>query len=318
MEKKSRKEDGYDLLIIGAGVTGLASAMYAARLGMKNIVLGAAHGSEMPIGGVVTTTKNIENYPGFESISGVELAERIRKHAASYGLVTIKEELVEDVEKKAAGFTIRTAKGKYSGKAVLFATGGAWRKLNVPGGKEFENKGVAYCALCDAPLYKNKIAAVIGGSDAAAKDALILAEYAKKVYIIYRGEKIRAEPASLKKIEANKKIEIINNANVVEVKGDITVKKVVLDREFGGSRELELQGVFVAIGHDPISELASRIGVKTNEKGEVIIDHQTSETNIPGVYAAGDVTDKKFKQAIIGVAEGCTASYSAFEFLRKK
>jgi len=199
----------------------------------------------------------------------------------------------------------------------LFATGGAWRKFDVPGGKEFENKGVSYCALCDSLLYRNKIVAVIGGSDAAVKDALILAEHAKKVYIIYRGEKIRAEPINLNKIRTNKKIEVITKTNVTKVEGERSVKKVILDNKYQGSNELEVQGIFAAIGQEPLSELAEKIGVKTNEKGEIIIDHKTSETNIRGVFAAGDVTDKPFKQAITGVAEGCTAAHSAFEHLKK-
>lgn len=316
MEKKNRKEE-YDLIVIGAGVAGLAAAMYAARVALRTLVLGASHGSEMPIGGVITTTDKVENYPGFESISGPELAERIRKHAASYELVTIKEELVERVEKKEKEFIAETSKNKYIGKTLLFATGGAWRKLSVRGAKEFENRGISYCALCDAPFYRNKVVAVLGGSDAAAKDALVLAEHAKEVYVIYRREKLRAEPISLGKIESNKKIKIITQTNVIEVKGRNSVKKVILDNKYQRSNELELDGIFVAIGQDPLSELAEKIGVKTNEKGEIVIDHKTSETNIPGVYAAGDVTDKRFKQAIIGVAEGCSAAYSAFEFLKK-
>jgi thioredoxin reductase len=199
----------------------------------------------------------------------------------------------------------------------LFATGTKWKKLDVPGSVELENKGVAYCALCDAPLFKNKVVAVVGGSDSAAKDALVLAEHAKKVYIIYRKEKIRAEPINLKRVEAKKNIEIINNANVLKVNGKDMVEGVKLDREFEGSEELKLGGVFVAIGHLALSELAKHLGTKLNEKGEIMIDHKTSETNMPGVFAAGDVADKPFKQAITGVAEACTAAWAASEYLGK-
>lgn len=167
------------------------------------------------------------------------------------------------------------------------------------------------------PLFKNKIVCVVGGSDSAAKDALVLAEHAKKVYIIYRGEKIRPEPINLQRVGQNNKIEIVNKANVIEIKGDKSVKSVVLDREYKGSRELEMQGVFVAIGHIVLSEVAEKLGVKVNEKREIVINHKTSETNIPGVFAAGDVADKPFKQAITGVAEGCTAAYSAYEYITK-
>lgn len=308
----------YDFIIIGAGVTGLAAAMYGARLGLKTLCLGTTSSSELPVGGVITTTDIVENYPGFIKLSGAELAEAIEKHARSYDLVTIKQEKAVDVKKENEKFVVKTVESMYAGKTILFAMGTKWRKLEVPGSNEFENKGVAYCALCDAPLFKNRIVAVIGGSDSAAKDALVLAEHASKVYIIYRKEKIRAEPINLKRVEANRKIEVINNANVIEIKGDKFVKSVILDRDYNGSKELPLQGVFVAIGHIVLSDLAEKLGVKLNEKKEIIIDHKTSETNLSGVFAAGDVADKPFKQAITGVAEGCTAAYSAFEFINKK
>ncbi len=309
----------YDFLIIGAGVAGLAAAMYGARLGLKTLCLGSSSSAELPIGGVITTTNNVENYPGFVRLTGAELANKIREHAVSYDLVTIREEKVLEVHKEPERFTVKTEKEVYQSKTILFATGTKWKKLpeEVKGSREFENRGINYCAICDAPLYRNKITCVIGGSDSAAKDALVLAEHAKKVYIIYRKEKIRPEPINLQRIEKNKKIEIINKANVLEIKGDQFVKSVILDRKYNGTNELLLQGVFVAIGHVVLSDLAKPLGIKINEKGEIIIDHKTSETNIPGVYAAGDVADKPFKQAITGVAEGCTAAYSAYEYITK-
>jgi len=310
-------ENYYDFAVIGAGVTGLSASMYAARLGLKTVCFGASHSSELPLGGVITTTNIVENYPGFISLSGPELAERIKEHAESYELVSVKEEKVTNITKEGDKFLIESDKGKYTSKTILFAMGTKWKKLEVPGSNEFENKGVAYCALCDAPLFRNKIVCVVGGSDSAAKDALVLAEHAKKVYIIYRKENIRAEPINIKRVLKNEKIEIINNANVLEIKGEKFVQSVILDREFNGKKELELNGVFVAIGHVVLSDLAKNIGVNTNIKGEIIIDHKTSETNLAGVFAAGDVADKPFKQAITGVAEGCTAAYSAFEYINK-
>ena len=216
---------------------------------------------------------------------------------------------------------MKTNKGKeYLGKAILFATGTRWRKLEgVKGSEEFANKGVSYCALCDGPLFKNKTIAVIGGSDSAAKDALLLAEYAKKVYMIYRGEQIHPEPINLERIKKNKKIEIINNTNLKEIFGDKnSVNGVILDRLYKNSNKLKLDGIFVAIGHLPISDLAQSLGVRLNKEKEIILDHKTSETNIAGVYAAGDVTDKPFKQLITGVADGCTAAFSAYEYIKKK
>lgn len=307
----------YDFVIIGAGVTGLSAAMYGARLGLKTLCLGTSSSSELPIGGVITTTNVVENYPGFIRLTGNELAEKIREHAASYDLVTIKEEKTESIKKDKNKFLIKTSESEYEAKTILIATGTKWRKLEVPGSAEFENRGVAYCALCDAPLYKNKIVAVVGGSDSACKDALLLAEHAKKVYIIYRGENIRPEPINADRVRANKKIEVINKANVLEIKGSKFVEKVILDRTYNGSKELPLQGLFIAIGHIVLSDLAKPLGVKLNEKAEIILDHKTSETNVPGVFAAGDVADKPFKQAITGVAEGCTAAFSAYEFINK-
>jgi thioredoxin reductase (NADPH) len=312
--------ENYDFIIIGGGGTGLAAAMYAARLGLKTLVIGYSHGTELPVGGVITTTHIVENYPGFEKISGAELAKKLEQHARAYKEVSIKNEKVISVRKESPGFSIKTSKNQYSGKTLLFATGTKWKKLEgVKGSTEFENKGVSYCALCDGPLYRGKIVAVLGGSDSAAKDALLLSEYAKKVYIIYRGEKIHPEQINLERIKKNKKIEVINNANVKEIIGDKNnVLGILLDKTYKNSKELKLDGIFVAIGHIVLSELAKSLGVKLNENQEIIINHKTSGTNVEGVYAAGDVTDKHFKQLITGVADGCTAAYSAYEHIKKK
>ena len=177
----------YDFLIIGAGGTGLAAAMYSARLGLKTLVLGFSQGTELPVGGVITTTHLVENYPGFTKLSGMELAKKLEEHARDYDLVTIKQEKVVSVKKSGKIFSVKTTKSEYKTKTILFATGTKWKKLpkNVKGSLEFENRGVSYCALCDGPIYRDKIIAVIGGSDSAAKDALLLSEFAKKVYIIF-------------------------------------------------------------------------------------------------------------------------------------
>ncbi len=306
----------YDTIIIGAGVTGLATAMYSGRLNMKTLILGTTSGNELPIGGVITLTDTVDNYPGFKHLTGVELAKKLEEHAKEYN-IPIKEEKATDIskEEKMNCFIVKTEKETYHTKTVIFATGAKWRELPMKGADEFKNKGVHYCALCDGALYKDKTIGVVGGSDTAAKETLLLAQNAKKVYIIYRRDKIRAEPINQKLIEKNEKIEIITNTNIVEIKGDKFVKSVMLDNEHNGSKELQLDGVFGAIGHTPLSDLAVKLGVKVNDKKEIMVD-RNSKTNVEGIYAAGDVVDSVFKQAITGVAEGVVASYSAYTYVK--
>lgn len=298
----------YDVTIIGGGVSGLAAAMYSGRLRMKTLLLGDS------IGGTIALTDRVENYPGFKSISGGELAEKMREHAQEYE-VELKEEKVTSVEKHSGCFRVSTdANETYETRALIFATGTRHRELGVPGEAEFKNSGVHYCALCDGAIYRGKVVAVVGGSDSAAKEALLLSNYARKVYIIYRGAKIRPEPVNAKRIEEDPKIEVITSTKIVEIKGGAKVNRVVLDREYSGSKELALDAVFVAIGGVPLSELAKSIGVTINQKGEIKIDRE-GKTNVAGVFAAGDVTDTNFKQAIIGSAEGVTAAYSAYKYV---
>jgi thioredoxin reductase (NADPH) len=305
-------ENTYDILIVGTGVTGFGAAMYAGRLGMKTLVIGEN------MGGTITLTNVVENYPGFIRLTGQELADNLKNHALDYkDFVEMKEGRVTKIERKAnAGtFTVHYDKEKVKAKSIIFATGTHWKELRVPGHDEYKNKGVHYCALCDGFFYRKKVVAVVGGSDSAAKDALVLAEHASKIYMIYRKEKIRPEPVNARRIEENKKIEIINNTNVTEIKGDESgVTSVILDRPFNGSNELKLQGLFIAIGHIPLSDVAKDAGVMLNGKNEIIINRK-SETNIPGFYAAGDVVDSHFKQAITGVAEGVIAAFSAYEYV---
>ncbi len=305
----------YDALIIGAGVTGLAAAMYAGRLNLKTLVLGATSGTELPVGGVITLTDTVENYPGFKSLTGQELAKKLEEHAKDYN-IEIKEEKVADISKDKGHFTVKTEKSSCNTKTIIFATGAKWRELPMKGAEEFKNKGVHYCALCDGALYKDKVIAIIGGSDSAAKEALLLSQFAKKVYIIYRKDKIRAEPINAKLIEKSKKIEVITNTNVTEILGDKFVNKAILDKEYNGSKELKVNGIFGAIGNIPLSELAVKLGVKINKKKEIIIDRD-SKTNVKGVFAAGDVVDSSFKQAITGVAEGVVAAHSAYAYITR-
>src|SRR3989338_4561996 len=208
----------YDTIIIGAGVTGLATAMYTGRLNLKALVLGTTSGNELPIGGVITLTDTVDNYPGFIHLTGEELAKKLEEHAKDYD-IPIKEEKAVDVSKnkKMNCFIVKTEESAYYTKTVIFATGAKWRELLMKGADAFKNRGVHYCALCDGALYRDKILAVVGGSDTAAKEALLLAQHGKKVYIIYRGDNIRPEPVNGKLIEKNKKIGVITNTNVVEI-----------------------------------------------------------------------------------------------------
>ncbi|MBI2173106.1 MAG: FAD-dependent oxidoreductase [Candidatus Aenigmarchaeota archaeon] len=297
----------YDIAIIGGGCAGFGAAMYAGRFQLKVVIFADN------MGGTITLTDTVENYPGFKKLTGGELAEKLIEHAKDYK-IDIVEEKVTDVGKKGKLFSLKTESGTFGAKTILFATGTIWRKLGVPGEKEFANRGVHYCALCDGAMYKNKVIGVVGGSDSAAKEALLLSDYGKKVYIIYRGENIRPEPVNMTRVENNSKIEIINRSNVKEIRGNKFVNRAMLDNPYKGKKELPLDALFIEIGHIPLSELAKKLGVKLNEKGEIIIDRM-SRTNIEGVYAAGDVADTEFKQAITGVAEGVTAAYSAYKHL---
>lgn len=302
----------YDFIIIGGGCSGLSAAMYGTRLGLKTLTL-----AELP-GGLITTTHLVENWPGIQSISGPDLATQLYDHAKAAG-AEIKNERAVSVSKLPdkegfPQFQVKTTSGEYVGKTLLFATGTKHKKLNVPGEKEFENRGVSYCALCDGAFFKGKVVCIVGGGDSAAKEALFLSEHASKVYIVVRRDVLRAEPINGERVKKNQKIEILFKSQIEEIVGDEkSVTKVRFkagEGKFSG-QEVEMQGVFLAIGHDAQTELAEKLGVALNDKKEIIINRRT-ETNMHGVFAAGDCCDTEFKQAITGSAEAVTASYFAF------
>ncbi|MBI2233287.1 MAG: FAD-dependent oxidoreductase [Candidatus Aenigmarchaeota archaeon] len=303
----------HDILIIGGGIVGMAGAMYAGRLGMKTLVL-----SEMS-GGTIVLTDIVENYPGFKKITGQELADKVQEHAMEYDVNLVEEKAVKIEKCSESCYTVFTEDQSFHTKTILFATGAKHRELGVPGEKELKNKGVHSCGLCDGPMYRDKIVAVIGGSDSAAKEALVLTQWARKVYIIYRGEKIRAEPVNMRRVEqkmAEGKIEIISSTNVKEIHGAGKVEYVILDKEYRGSKKFVVDAVFVEIGMIPNSQLAQSIGVKTNAKGEITIDRK-AQTNLPGLFAAGDVGDAEFKQAITGVGEAVVGVYSSYIYVNE-
>lgn len=302
--------DIYDTIIIGGGVSGLSAAMYAGRLRLKTLVI-----SEVK-GGTIITTNDIRNWPGIKIIDGIKLAKQIEEHAFEYD-IKFQQDVVDSLEKSGNEYLVKIKNKQYKTKTLILATGTKVRKLSVPGEKEFANKGVHYCALCDGFFYKDKVVAVVGGSDSAAKEAVLLTQWAKKVYIIYRKEKIRAEPYNLDAINKSNKIDVITNTNVIEVLGDKNVTAVKLDKKYKGKDELQLDAVFVEIGHIPLSKLAEDMGVEVNKKKEIKIN-RSCETNLPGIFAAGDVVDDRFKQAIIGSAEGVMAAYGVYEYLKKQ
>ncbi len=300
----------YDVIIIGGGTTGFSAAMYTGRLNLKTLVIAES------IGGTLAIAGSVENWPGIKKIDGFELAMQVKDHAMEYGC-TLVEERVEKIEKISNGFVAVTAKNKYEGKTVIVATGTKIKKLGVPGEDTFANKGVHYCALCDGAFYKNKIIGVVGGSDSAAKEALVLAEYGSRVYIIYRKENIRAEPVNLERVMKNKKIEIIQNTNVLSIQGDTVMTEVILDKAYKGHKTMKIDGLFIEIGHLPLSEIVKGVGVAVNAKGEIIIN-RNAETNVTGVFAAGDVVDTSFKQAITGAGEAVLAAYAAYQYVSKQ
>lgn len=298
-------EKTYDLIVLGGGPTAIGCAIYAARFALNVLIVGKT------FGGLIATTHLVENYPGIASTSGQGLMDMFKEHMNSLSIPYISDE-IRSIEKADDHFVLHSFFQKFKAYTVCIATGSERKKLGIPGEEEFAGRGVSYCATCDGPFYKDKVVIVVGGSDSAAKEALFLSQNVKKVYIVYRGEEIRAEPINKKRVYENEKIEIIYKTNIVEIKGDTSVKSVIFDN----GKEFDIDGVFIEVGSIPNSDLAKRISVKTDEKDEIIINRK-SETNIPGIFAAGDVADAPFKQAITGVAEGVIAAYSAFDYVKK-
>lgn len=298
--------DHYDVIIIGGGCAGLSAALYAKRYELKTLVLAKE------LGGLITTTHIVENYPGIKPMSGWDMMDIFLEQMKLFS-VEMKESGVTSLERKEDMlFHVCTKKVCYTAKTVILATGTHHRELGAPGEEEYRNKGVSYCATCDGALFKGKKMAIVGGGDSAAKEALLLSGYAEHVYIIARST-IKPEPINRKRVEETDNITVLEGTQVKEIKGDgNTVTGVTLTKEHDGSDSLDVGAVFIAIGHIAQTDLAKGIGVEMNEKGEVKID-RTSRTNIPGFYAAGDCTDAGWKQAIVSAAEGSVAANSAYE-----
>jgi len=302
----------YDLVIIGAGPAGLTASIYASRYGIKHIVLGTN------LGGTIALAHKVENYPGFTSISGTELSQKFLEHAKNLGAQIENREVIA-IEKLNKGYLVKTNNShQYQTKTIIIATGTKRRHLNVTGEEKYTGRGVSYCATCDAPFYKNKVAVVVGGANAACSGALHLANFAQRVYLVYRRNKLRAEPAWVNQALQNPKIKIIYNTNITQIDGDDNkVQKVKLEA-YQGKKELSTDGVFIEIGGVPVTGLVQNLGVKTDKDNYIITDNHMA-TNIPGIYCAGDINafQKFFQQVVTAVAEGATASLSIYQYLNK-
>ncbi len=302
----------YDVVIVGAGPAGLSAALYSARLGLKTVCV-----SEN-VGGTLNDAGEVDDYLGVQGVLGPDLAKKFEEHVRKYK-VPIYKDLVTDIIKEGNSFRVVTRSGTpFTARSVILAVGSRRKKLGVPGEKEFVNRGVSYCAPCDAPFFKGKVVVVVGGGNAALQSALLLTTYASKVYLVHRRESFRAYETYVKLVTSHPKIELLLNSVVKEIGGDKSVKWVnvenVTTHEVG---KLNAEGVLVEIGSEPPKEFLSKIGLNLDEQGYVMVE-PGQKTNIEGLFAAGDCTGgahkKKFDQIVTAVAEGAIAALSAYEY----
>lgn len=303
----------YDLIIIGGGPGGLAAGIYAMRAALKTVLIEMA-----APGGQVNNSDSVENWPGDERISGAELAMKFSQHAQSYGLEIIYQQ-VAGLEPGLDIHSVKLANGDIlKSHAVILATGGSPRKLEIPGEEEYYGKGVSYCAVCDGFFFKNKTVVVIGGGDTAAEESLYLAKLAKKVYLVHRRDALRAGALLQQRVKADCDIEILWNTVVTEIKAnDEGVYAVELkDTQSEERRELITDGVFIFIGFDPNNTLVPA-GTKMNADGYVVTDEKC-ETNSPGIYVIGDLREKYARQIVLSAADGCTAALAAAHYVETR
>jgi len=296
----------YDLIIIGGGPAGLTAGLYAVRSGLKTGII------SKDIGGTAVSILELENWPGFKG-SGAELMKKFYEQLKSYDIDFVMAN-VENIKKEKDEFVIETKNKKLISKAIILATGTERRKLKISGEEKLKGKGVSYCVTCDAFFFKNKIVGVIGGSDCAATSALALADLAKKVYVIYRGGKLRCEDINSKRLEGRKNVEIIYDAIPKEIKGEEKVESLII-KEKGKDKEIKLDGIFIEIGSIPLTKFAQDLKLKL-DNNYIIVDEEM-KTSVPGIFAAGDVTHHKLKQVIVASGQGAIAAKNAYEFLKK-
>jgi thioredoxin reductase (NADPH) len=304
--------ESWDLIIIGAGAAGLAAGIYGARSGLKTLII-----EEKMAGGTTSDAPVVENYPGFAQISGGELAEKMTLHCKKVGVTIHELETVTGLDLKGERNIVNTNKAAYEATALIIATGAHYREIGVAGEKEFRGRGVSYCSVCDGPLFKGKRVLVVGGGNSAAITTLYLSGIVAEVMVAHRRDAFRAEEALVKDIASKKNVQVFWNTEVREVQGEKLVKRVVLfDNKAGETKELAVDAVFVQVGEAPNSQIARESGVEVDEEGYIKIDI-FQRTNMPGVYAAGDVTNHPVKQVGTAVGQGITAALEAYGYIRR-
>lgn len=298
-------------LIIGSGPAGLAAALYAARANLEPVVL-----SGMDLGGQVSKTGAIENYPGFPSIEGPEMVSTFQQQAEQFGAEIVYDSATE-VDLSIHPFKVTTYGSEYFSESLIIATGASIRELGVPGETEFTGRGVSYCATCDGHFFKEKDLVVVGGGDSALKEGIFLTRFANSVTIVHRRDELRAGPYLANKAKENPKINFVWDTIVTEIIGDGTVNSVRLKNKKTGDEEVRpIDGVFIFIGHDPNTELF-KDQLETDENGYLVLDKRM-HTSLPGVFAAGEVGDPHFQQVIVSAGMGAAAAMEVVEFLEEE
>lgn len=298
----------YDVIIVGGGPAGLAAALYTARMDLRTLVLDRG-----PLGGQLLNTELVEDYPGFESILGSDLAVKMADHARRFGVEVRDFEPVQEIDVEGSLKVVRLESGEeLRAPALIMAAGGLPRYLEVPGEKEFWGRGVSYCAVCDGAFFKGQELAVIGGGDAAVEEGDFLTRYASKVYIIHRRRELRAQPILVDRALANPKIEFIFDAHVKEISGDGKVTRIRYEQN-GEVKELPVGGVFIFIGFVPNSALL-KVHVDHDEGGYITTD-RNMQTSVEGIWAVGDVRSQLTKQIATAVGDGTTAAVSASMYI---
>lgn len=300
----------YDIIIVGGGPAGLTAGIYAIRKKLNVLLI------SKDFVGQAGKAHLVENYPGFEKIGGLELIGKIKDHLEKFK-IEIKEEEVASVKKKKDYFEIAAESGKYKSKAVIIASGRNPRPLQVPGEKEFVGKGVSYCSTCDAPVFAGKRVAVVGGGNAGFESALDLVKYAKKVHIFEFSSKPKADEVNQEKAKRSGKIEVFLNSEIKEIKGNNKVESIVFyNNESKKTFEMPMEGVFIEIGGIPATAFLKDLPIEFNKYGEIAIDLKTCGAKTSGIFAAGDVTDIKYKQIIVACGEGAKAALSAYDYVQ--